>query len=651
MIRPRRLSAQLIVWFSAIALVPLSIVTISTYLASKSALHDQVTTGLYAIARRQANQLATYVREREQSIATLSSMPRTIDALDDLRRAFASRAEPGPALDILDGQYRPSLSYYQVAFGYDDLVLALPDGRVAFSAQRRVPVGASLRADPHRTTGLGLTFDRIRTLLDIDISDFAPSGEGDVAAYLGAPVLGKNRFLGVVLVRLNTGEIDKILSDHTGLGETGETLLNRRIDDKAVIMVSLRHGPDAPFTRHVALGSSFGLPEQRSVQGSRGQGESIDYQSRSVLAVWRYVPALGAGLVMKIDTNEAYARIRYLTLLAMILAGTTVALVVVAARSLARSISGPVETLTDATSRIAEGDLTRRVDVAATNEIGELARSFNRMTERLAASIEELRQTTAAKERIESELRVAHDIQMGILPKIFPPFPHRPEFDLHAMLEPAKAVGGDFYDFLLFDDEELYVIIGDVSGKGVPASLFMAVTLTLFRSSVRRGMPPGALLTKLNHDLCVDNVSSLFVTVFCARFDVRTGSLVFANGGHNPPYHVTAAGAVSPLPSHGGPVLGILAAESFSEGELKLAPGDTLVLFTDGITEATNPQEELYGDDRLRTALETHQPARAASVVKVIADDVRQFVGSAPQSDDLTMLVVRYRGPVEVDQH
>jgi serine phosphatase RsbU (regulator of sigma subunit) len=651
MIRSRKLSVELIVWFAVIALVPLAIVTVLTYVAARTALRDQVTTGLYAMARRQSNQLATYVREREQNVATLSRMPGTIAALEDLRRASVGRTDPGPALDILDRQYRPFLSYYQEAFGYDDLALVLADGRVVFSAEQRVPVGANLRADPHRTTAIGVAFDRVRTLLEIDISDFAPSAEGDVAAYLGTPVLGTNRLLGVVLVRLNTHEILRILSDYTGLGQTGETLLNRRIDENAVIMLPPRRGGDAPFTRRVAFGSSFGIPEQQSVQGSRGEGVSIDYQNRPVLAVWRYVPALGAGLVVKIDADEAYAPIRYLTLLAAILAGTTVAFVVVAARSLARSISGPVVTLTDATSRIAEGDLNRRVEVTATNEIGQLARSFNRMTEQLASSIEELKETTAARERIESELRVAHDIQMGILPKIFPPFPHRPEFDLHAMLEPAKAVGGDFYDFLLFDDEELYVIIGDVSGKGVPASLFMAVTLTLFRSSVRRGMSPGALLTKLNRDLCVDNVSSLFVTVFCARLDVRAGSLVFANAGHNPPYHVTASGVRSPLRVHSGTVLGILEQASFDEGVVTLAAGDMLLLFTDGITEATDAQDELYGDDRLAASLETHrQLARAEFVVDAIAGDVRRFVGSAPQSDDLTMLVMRYHGPVGVDQ-
>ena len=467
-----------------------------------------------------------------------------------------------------------------------------------------------------------------------------------VAAFLAAPVLSKNTLLGVVILRLNNSEILRILSDHTGLGETGETLLNRRIGDDAVIMVPLRHGSDAPFTRRVALGSPFGIPEQRAVQGYRGEGVSVDYQSRRVLAVWRYVPTLGAGLVVKIGVDEAFAPIRYLALLALILAGTTVGLVVLAARSVARSISNPVVKLTAATSHIADGDLTRRVDVTARNEIGQLALSFNQMTERLAQSIEQLTETTAAKERIESELRVAHDIQMGILTKIFPPFPHRPEFDLHAMLEPAKAVGGDFYDFLLFDDEELYVIIGDVSGKGVPASLFMAVTLTLFRSSVRRGLAPGALLTKLNRDLCVDNVSSLFVTVFCARLDVKTGALVFANGGHNPPYLAPARGVVSALrTTSGGPVLGLLEHAAYGDGHTTLAPGDTLVLFTDGITEATNAANEVYGDDRLCALLDSNrQQARADGIVGATVADVRRFVGNAPQFDDQTMLVLRYGG-------
>ena len=433
-------------------------------------------------------------------------------------------------------------------------MLVLPDGQVAFAARSQAIVGTNLRADAGRATAMGAAFNRIRRLLELDVSDFAPSENGEAAAYLGAPVFDKNRFLGVVLVRQSAREIYRILADHTGLGETGETLLSRQIGGSVVIVAPVRSGADPPFSRRITLGSAAGVPEQQSVRGSAGQGETVDHGNRHVLAVWRYVPSLAAGLVVKIDTDEAYAPIRSLTWLALALAATTLVLVVSAARTLGRSIAGPVVRLTEATSRIADGDLSRRVEVTATNEIGQLAGSFNQMTERLARSIEELTITTAAKERIESELRVAHDIQMGILTKIFPPFPHRPEFDLHAMIVPAKEVGGDFYDFVLFDDQELYVIIGDVSGKGVPASLFMAVTLTLFRASVSRGMPPGALLTKLNRDLCVDNTSSLFVTVFCARIDVRTGTLAYSNGGHNPPYHVTASGSASTLPMLGGPV-------------------------------------------------------------------------------------------------
>ena len=163
MIRTRKLLLELIVWFVVIALVPLAIVTVLTYLAAERALRDQVTTGLYAMARRQANQIATYVREREQNVATLSRMPGTTDALEDFARAFAGAAGPRPSFETLDRQYRPFLSYYQQAFGYDDLSLVLPDGRVVFSAHGREAVDVNLHADPHRTTGLGQAFDRIRT--------------------------------------------------------------------------------------------------------------------------------------------------------------------------------------------------------------------------------------------------------------------------------------------------------------------------------------------------------------------------------------------------------------------------------------------------------------------------------------------------------
>jgi sigma-B regulation protein RsbU (phosphoserine phosphatase) len=326
------------------------------------------------------------------------------------------------------------------------------------------------------------------------------------------------------------------------------------------------------------------------------------------------------------------------------LAAATLIIVVVAALSVARAIAGPVVKLTAATARIADGDLGRRVDVDASNEIGRLGTSFNRMASQLAESMERLMATTAAKERIESELRVAHEIQMSILPKVFPPFPQRPEFDLHALIHPAREVGGDFYDFFLFGDDELYFVIGDVAGKGVPASLLMAVTLTLFRSSLVWGLDPAALLAKLNQHLCADNDSSLFVTMFCGKLHVPSGEVVYSNGGHNSPYVLRCDGRVEPLPRVGGPALGLSDTAKFRLGRLTLERQDILVLYTDGVTEATGPDDDFFLDSRLETCVSTAPKETARELVECVSRAVEEFTAGAPRSDDITLVALRYCG-------
>ncbi len=198
----------------------------------------------------------------------------------------------------------------------------------------------------------------------------------------------------------------------------------------------------------------------------------------------------------------------------------------------AKTISRPIVDLTEMTRRIAGGDFTQRIAISAKNEIGALAASFNEMTRRLNESIEHLKATTAAKERIESELQIAHEIQMSMVPKIFPPFPDRSELDIFAALVPAKEVGGDLYDFFFIDDDHLCFAVGDVSGKGVPASLFMAVTKTLFRATAGNGTP-GEILARLNTDICRDNESCMFVTFFCGILNIRTGQVDYSNGGQS----------------------------------------------------------------------------------------------------------------------
>jgi sigma-B regulation protein RsbU (phosphoserine phosphatase) len=247
------------------------------------------------------------------------------------------------------------------------------------------------------------------------------------------------------------------------------------------------------------------------------------------------------------------------------------------------------------------------------------------------------------KERMEETLKLAHDIQMSMLPKVFPAFPDRKEFDIFATLVPAKEVGGDFYDFFFIDDHHLCFAIGDVSGKGVPASLFMALTKTLFKATASTGCAPGQILARLNNEICRDNEACMFVTLFCAIMDIRSGEIVYSNGGHNRPYHLHLDG-VHALENAAGRALGLVQQSSYSSDRIVLKPGDALVLYTDGVTEAMAPGETLYSDARLSAFLAAHRHSAPRQLIDDLVRDVRYFAGAAPQSDDITALALRYFG-------
>ena len=247
------------------------------------------------------------------------------------------------------------------------------------------------------------------------------------------------------------------------------------------------------------------------------------------------------------------------------------------------------------------------------------------------------------KERMEEALKLAHDIQMSMLPKIFPPFPERHEFDIFATIAPAKEVGGDFYDFFFIDDDHLCFAIGDVSGKGVPASLFMAVTKTLFKATAGNGGTPGEILARLNAEICRDNESCMFVTLFCAILNIRTGQVDYSNGGHNLPYYLHHSG-VSPLENFGGRALGLVEQSPYASGRMVLGPGEALLLYTDGVTEAMDPSETLYSDQRLAQFLASNRGSSPRQIIGDLVNDVRQFAGGAPQSDDITVLALLYFG-------
>jgi phosphoserine phosphatase RsbU/P len=280
------------------------------------------------------------------------------------------------------------------------------------------------------------------------------------------------------------------------------------------------------------------------------------------------------------------------------------------------------------------------------DEVGRLAEAFLFMQKMLQEYLDHLKKTTAAKERIESELNIAHEIQMSMVPKIFPPFPDRSEFDIFATLAPAKEVGGDLYDFFFLDEDHLCFAIGDVSGKGVPASLFMAVTKTLFKATAANGGSPGEILARLNAEMCRDNDSCMFVTFFCGILNIRTGQIDYSNGGHNLPYYLHHDG-VSLLENTGGGALGMMEQTPYASGRMVLRPGEALLLYTDGVTEAMDSSETFYSDQRLERFLASNRGFPPRQIVGDLVSDVRHFAGVAPQSDDITALALLYFGTTE----
>jgi sigma-B regulation protein RsbU (phosphoserine phosphatase) len=258
--------------------------------------------------------------------------------------------------------------------------------------------------------------------------------------------------------------------------------------------------------------------------------------------------------------------------------------------------------------------------------------------------IKNLTEVTAEKERIGAELNVATQIQADMLPRIFPPFPEKKEFDLYATMSPAKEVGGDFYDFYLLDDDHLCMVMADVSGKGVPAALFMVIAKTLIKNRAQLGGSPSEILAYANEQLCEGNDAELFVTVWIAILEISTGKGVAANAGHENPVIKRAGGDYDFVKYKHSPPVAILEEAEFEEHEFELHPGDRLFIYTDGVPEATSAADELFGEDRMLAALNENKDETVENVLHNMKKSIDEFVGEAPQFDDITMLTLNYYG-------
>lgn len=348
--------------------------------------------------------------------------------------------------------------------------------------------------------------------------------------------------------------------------------------------------------------------------------------------------SLGTSIPERIVLEEAYSELKRALVRSLTQLAVVMALLVGAVWWIMR----PVRKLVVAVGIVGRGDLNATVPARTQDEIGDLGRAFNDMTAKLREHIAALTRETKARESVESELRIAQQIQQSLLPQTFPPFPDHPEFNLHAVNVPARTVGGDFYDFF-FVGERLIFVIADVSGKGVPAALLMAVSRTVLRNVAMQEGDPGTILTEVNRVLAVDNQQGMFVTVFIGSYNPMTGDLIYANGAHIPPVIRGPDRSVRVLRESTGTVVGAIEGVQYTSSRAALNIGDALVMVTDGVTEArpdANAGKDLYGEQRLLDLLKAVPAVTSKELCDAIVKDVDEHAHGT-RADDTTVMVLR----------
>lgn len=352
----------------------------------------------------------------------------------------------------------------------------------------------------------------------------------------------------------------------------------------------------------------------------------------------------GMMVVVNVPENELFHDLNrglLATLLTLICAMLAASLLIWS--MLNRSINRPVTRLCRAVEEIGTGNLDARLPAGQRDELGSLARAFAGMTANLKKHIEHIKAITAEKGRIDAELNIARDIQAAMLPSVFP---HRDECALSAVMRPAREVGGDFYDFFFLDDRRLAVVMADVSDKGVPAALFMAIAKALVRNCIQSCGNPGAALTMANSRLCENNAACMFVTAFAGIMDPGTGSFEYANAGHNPFFLCEPGRGVRPVQVKPALPLAAMPDSSYETCGLTLLPGSGIFLHTDGVTEAADPDGDFFGSRRLEDALDAHMGLFSRNLSEFIAGIMTRleaFTRKAPQNDDITMLALAWK--------
>ncbi len=413
-----------------------------------------------------------------------------------------------------------------------------------------------------------------------------------------------------------------------------------------------------------SIAAKLGLPRNEEIAAgilSRQRGYGKFYNGEEDVYVY-YAPVKKNNWTVTLevpysDLAGGYSRM-FKTMLIHSLLGVVMLLIVCVV--IVRKLTKPLEQFSLAARKISHGEFHVELPVIKDhNELYDLRQALAAMEISLDSYIDDLKKTTESKAIIESELKTASHIQMSMVPKIFPPYPERSDIDVFASLIPAKAVGGDLYDFLL-DGDDLYFCIGDVSGKGIPASLFMAITRSLFRNICSQATSPAKIANTLNRAITEGNEENMFVTMFIGKCNLKTGAFTCCNCGHNAPVTNGVLSDTKNIVVSPGPTpsfmnalptnlpIGVIADFDYKEVSMTIEKGVKIFLYTDGVTEAENDKRELFGDNRLIEVLAaTCGEHSAQDYVEHVRAEVHSFVCGAEQSDDLTMLCFNYLGPTE----
>ena len=474
-------------------------------------------------------------------------------------------------------------------------------------------------------------------------------GAGNVLmTTFSAPIFRDGAFAGVttVDVRLDALNEDAALqfSDENFmiLSQSGhfithynpDLVMNSTIQDQ----VAMQNNPEFSTAVERMLAGEFWVSEVNDMflNGGMVEGESWLF----------YTPVNATGWILSSTLPRSQLTSELWSLMSMAIYGLALMIVLIIALTLYVSsrLSRPIKTLSAAVSDVARGKLDTSIEkIYSMDELGRLSVGFNRMLKNLKKQVEIQSQQTAARQMVEKELQVARETQQALLPSEFPPFPERREFQLHAVSKAARHVAGDFFDFFLINPRTLVFVIADVSGKGMSAALVMAVTRTIVRNLAESGKTPARILAETNELLRESHGGSAFVTIFLGIYNTNSGRIMYANGGHSPPLLVDRHGNARSVGEATGTIVGMLENQEYANAEMRLLPGETLLLFTDGITEARSPGGEFYGEGRIRAFLEANHGKSAEALCDTLEKEICDFQ-KMNLADDLTILALRRIG-------